>query len=149
MRYPSSLILTAVMLLPATIPAQQTITAQPAFADWDQQQPGVFRKITLADLPEPKPDQAVNNTPHVIPRPAGAWPIAPDGFKVTLYAGGDSVPMQRADNKEKMATVAGTFLMPRLIRTAPNGDLFLADSGAGTIFILRGVGPDGKAAQIA
>ena len=38
--------------------------------------------------------------------------------------------------------------MPRLIRTAPNGDLFLADSGAGTIFILRGVGPDGKAAQI-
>ena len=38
--------------------------------------------------------------------------------------------------------------MPRLIRTAPNGDLFLADSGAGIIFILRGVGPDGKAAQI-
>jgi glucose/arabinose dehydrogenase len=38
--------------------------------------------------------------------------------------------------------------MPRLIRTAPNGDLFLADSGAGTIFILRGVGPDGNAAQI-
>ena len=32
--------------------------------------------------------------------------------------------------------------------TAPNGDLFLADSGAGTIFILRGVGPDGKAARI-
>jgi len=34
--------------------------------------------------------------------------------------------------------------MPRLIRTAPNGDLFLADSGAGTIFILRGIGPNGK-----
>jgi hypothetical protein len=38
--------------------------------------------------------------------------------------------------------------MPRLIRSAPNGDLFIADSGAGTIFILRGVGPHGKAAQV-
>jgi glucose/arabinose dehydrogenase len=38
--------------------------------------------------------------------------------------------------------------MPRLIRTAPNGDLFLADSGAGIIFVLRGIGPDGKAAKI-
>ena len=47
-----------------------------------------------------------------------------------------------------MALSGGTFTMPRLIRTAPNGDLFLADSGAGTIFILRGVGPDGKAAHI-
>ena len=70
------------------------------------------------------------------------------GFKVTLYAGGDTAPMQRADNKEHMRLSGGTFTMPRLIRTAPNGDLFLADSGAGTIFILRGVGPDGKAAQI-
>jgi glucose/arabinose dehydrogenase len=113
------------MLLPAVLPAQQTVTGQAAFADWNQQQPGVRRKITLADLPEPKPDESVDNTPHVIPRPVDAWP-----------------------NKEKMAPVAGTFSMPRLIRTAPNGDLFLADSGAGTIFILRGVGPDGKAAQI-
>jgi glucose/arabinose dehydrogenase len=32
-----------------------------------------------------------------------------------------------------------------LIRTAPNGDLFLADSKAGAVRVLRGVGPDGKA----
>jgi glucose/arabinose dehydrogenase len=136
------------MFLPAALPAQQTITGQAAFADWNQQEPGIRRKITLADLPEPKPQEAVNNTPHVISRPANAWPIAPPGFKVTLYAGGDSTPMQRADNKEVMTLSGGTFTMPRLIRTAPNGDLFLADSGAGTIFILRGVGPDGKAAHI-
>src|ERR1035438_9000713 len=149
MRFASTVVLAATaMLLPAALPAQQTITGQAAFADWNQQQPGVRRKITLADLPEPKPEEAVNNTPHVIPRPAEAWPIAPAGFKVTLYAGGDSTPMQRADNKERMVQSSGTFTMPRLIRTAPNGDLFLADSGAGTIFILRGVGPDGKAAQI-
>ena len=66
-----------------------------------------------------------------------------------LYAGGDSAPMQRSDNKRETTHAAeGTFVMPRLIRFAPNGDLFLADSGAGTIFVLRGVAPDGKAAQI-
>jgi glucose/arabinose dehydrogenase len=149
MRFSSTVVLAAAALfLPAALAAQQTITGQAAFADWNQQQPGVRRKITVADLPEPKPDEAVDNTPHVISRPADAWPVAPAGFKVTLYAGGDSTPMQRADNKEVMTLSGGTFTMPRLIRTAPNGDLFLADSGAGTIFILRGAGPDGKAAQI-
>ena len=135
-------------LLPITMGAQETITGQAAFADWNQQQPGIRRKITVADLPQPKPDEAVNNTPHVVPRPADAWPVAPAGFKVTLYAGGDLAPMQRAENKEIMAPSGGTFTMPRLIRVAPNGDLFLADSGAGTVFILRGAGADGKASQI-
>src|ERR1700728_354127 len=149
MRFSSTLVLVSVsMFLPAALQAQKTITGQAAFADWNQQQPGLRRKITLADLPNPKPDEAVNNTPHVIARPTEAWPIAPAGFKVTLYAGGDSTPMQRADNKEVMTVSKGTFTMPRLIRTAPNDDLFLAGSGAGTRTSLRGVGPDGKAAQI-
>jgi glucose/arabinose dehydrogenase len=145
--FPVALAVTAT-ILSAALSAQQPLAGQSVFADWSQQQPGLRHKITLADLPDPRPDEAVNNTPHIIPRPADAWPLAPAGFKVTLYAGGDSAPMQRADNKEKMALSAGTFTMPRLIQAAPNGDLFLADSGAGTIFVLRGVGPDGKAAQI-
>jgi glucose/arabinose dehydrogenase len=56
--------------------------------------------------------------------------------------------MQRADNKEHMQLSGGTFTMPRLLMTAPNGDIFVADSGAGTILILHGVGADGKAALI-
>jgi len=149
MRYPAPLALFAAsLLLPSVLPAQQVVTGQAAFADWNQQQPGIRRKITVADLPAPKPEEAVNNTAHVIPKPPDAWPVAPKGFKVTLYAGGDAAPMQRADNKQVMELSGGTFTMPRLLRTAPNGDLFLADSGAGTIFILRGVGADGKAAQI-
>lgn len=125
-----------------------TLTGQAAFTDWSQQKPGVRHKITVADLPEPKPEESINNEAHLVPRPENAWPIAPAGFKVTLYAGGDSAPMQRSENKEHMAQSGGTFTMPRLIRTAPNGDLFLADSGAGSLLVLRGVGPDGKAAQI-
>ena len=62
-------LLAATLFLPAAVPAQQTVTGQAAFADWDQQQPGIRRKITLADLPEPRPDEAVDNTPHLIPRP--------------------------------------------------------------------------------
>jgi glucose/arabinose dehydrogenase len=145
---PSLSLVAAVTLLPAALHAQQILTGQAAFTDWNQQKPGVRHKITLADLPQPKPEEAVRNTAIIVPRPANAWPVAPPGFKVTLYAGGDATPMQRADNKEVMKLSNGTFTMPRLIRTAPNGDLFLADSGAGTIFVLRGVKSDGKAAQI-
>jgi glucose/arabinose dehydrogenase len=112
--------------VPALVSAQSgtTITGQAAFTDYSQEHPGVRRKITLADLPEPKPDESVDNGPSLIPRPQGAWPVAPKGFKVDLYAEG--------------------FTEPRLIRTAPNGDLFLADSHAGAIRVLRGVGADGK-----
>jgi len=123
-------------------------TGQSAFADWNQQQPGARRRITLADLPQPYADDSVNNQPRVIAKPKDAWPIAPPGFKVTLYAGGDNAPMQRADNKEYMTAAAGTFTMPRLMRTAPNGDIFLSDSGSGDIIVLRGMGADGKAATI-
>jgi glucose/arabinose dehydrogenase len=127
----------------------QTLTGQAAFTDWNQEHPGVRHKITVADLPQPYATESVNNQPHLVPRPENAWPVAPAGFKVTLYAGGDTTPMQRADNVEHMTRSKGTFTEPRLITVAPNGDLFLADSGAGEVIVLRGVKADGKAAQIA
>jgi glucose/arabinose dehydrogenase len=127
----------------------QTLTGQAAFTDWNQQQPGIRHRITVADLPQPYATGSSNNQPQVVPRPENAWPVAPAGFKVTLYAGGDTTPMQRADNVEHMTRSRGTFTEPRLITVAPNGDLFLADSGAGELIVLRGVKPDGKAAQIA
>ena len=142
------LISTTALLVTASAQQQPLLTGQAAFTDWNQQAPGVRHKITLADLPEPNPAEAVNNTAHVVPRPDDAWPIAPPGFKVTLYAGGDTKPMQRADNKEVMKLSGGTFTEPRFLIAAPNGDLFLSDSGAGIVFVLRGVGPDGKAKAI-
>ena len=89
-------------LLPLALHAQQTITGQAAFADYTQQKPGVRRKITVADLPEPKPSESVDNGPSLVQRPEGAWPIAPPGFTVQLYAGGDAAtPMQRSENKKE------------------------------------------------
>ena len=130
----------------------QLITGQAAFADWNQQQPGAHRKITLADLPEPKPDEAVNNGPHLVARPAGAMPIAPAGFKVTLYAGGDFTPTAASSSINNQApsvpAAPSTFREPRLLRTAPNGDIFMSDSHGDKIFVMRGVGPNGKAQTI-
>ncbi len=56
------------------------------------------------------------------------WPQAPAGFKVELYA---NEGMQE----------------PREIRTAPNGDLFVADSHGRQIDIFRGITKDGKPEQ--
>ena len=123
--------LLAVALLSTTALAQQPLLTGPsAFTDATQQHPGLRHKITLADLAAPQPPQPTTGT-HLIPRPLTAWPVAPAGFDVTLYAGGDA-----------------TFTLPRFILTAPNGDLFLSDTGAGMIVLLRGVAPSGKAALI-
>jgi glucose/arabinose dehydrogenase len=146
----SAALVVATTLLPLTLPAQQTITGQAAFAGWDQQKPGVRRKITVADLPEPKPTESVDNGPTLVSRPEGAWPIAPAGFKVELYAGGDAAaPMQRSENRKEIhAPTSGTFVMPRIIHTAPNGDLFVSDSQAGSILVLRGISAAGKAVNV-
>ncbi len=132
--------------------AQSAATTSGAkFADWNEQKPGASHKITVGDLPDPHPAEAVENGPALVPRPDGAMPIAPAGFKVELYAGGDYKPAPRDPNTGKPAPVpeANTqFREPRLLRTAPNGDIFLSDSHGDKIYVLRGVGPDGKAQQI-
>src|SRR6201995_3756869 len=64
------------------------VTGKAAFADYTQEKPGVRRKITVADLPEPYATKGVDNGAPMVPRPQGALPQAPAGFKVTLYAGG-------------------------------------------------------------
>jgi glucose/arabinose dehydrogenase len=104
------------------------ITGKAAFTDYTQEKPGVRRKITLADLPAPYATESVDNGADLVKRPEGAWPQAPNGFKVTLYADG----LDR----------------PRLIRTAPNGDLFVAMSAGNEIKVFRGIGADGKPKQV-
>ena len=101
------------------------LTGQSAFTNYKKEEPGVCRKITLADLPQPFATKSVGNDAHIVPRPANVWLKTLPGFKVDLYASG-------LDN-------------PRLIITAPNGDLFVAESKPGDIRVFRGMGKDGKA----
>jgi glucose/arabinose dehydrogenase len=121
-------VVTAACFLIATVFAQErkgVQTGQAAFTDAAHEAPGIRRHLTVADLPAPAPDQSVDNGAPMIARPADAWPKAPNGFKVELYATG--------------------FDNPREMRTAPNGDIFLAESETGKIKVVRGVTRDGKA----
>src|SRR5271166_1727681 len=114
----------------STTPAKPKDTAPNApFTDFRYEKPGTTRKITVADLPKPFATASAENGAEVVARPDNAWPVAPDGFKVELYASG-------LDN-------------PRLLRTAPNGDIFLAESDPGRIRVFRGITSDGKAEQAA
>jgi glucose/arabinose dehydrogenase len=132
-RLRKTFVLSALTFLPLICAAADgkptVLTGQSAFTDAAHESPGTRRHLTAADLPAPKPAESVDNGPSVVPRPANAWPQAPKGFKVDIYATG-------LDN-------------PRLMRTAPNGDIFLAESNPGKIKVFRGVGPDGKPQQTA
>ena len=68
-------------------------------------------------LPAPFATKSSGNPPEDTKPPEGFLPTVPPGFRVRVFA---------ADFKE-----------PRFITVAPNGDIFLADSGAGRVFILR------------
>ncbi len=102
---------------------------KPPFTDFRYEKPGTTRKITVADLPAPFATESSSNGAKVVARPDNAWPVAPAGFKVEMYASG-------LDN-------------PRWMRTAPNGDIFLAEMEPGRILIFRGTSASGKAEQTA
>lgn len=85
--------------------------------DWQRAAPGVQHHITLADLPAPYATRSSANGPQVVPQPDGAWPAVPTGFTVKKFAEGLS--------------------NPRLLRTAPNGDIFIAETARGRIRIMR------------
>lgn len=127
----SALIIVAALIIQAAavkIDSKNMLTGQSAFVDYRDMKPGTFRKITTADLPDPFATKSAGNGPHVVDRPADAWPKAPAGFKVDLYA--------------------TSLDMPREIRTAPNGDFFVAESHLGEIRIFRGVDKAGKPEQV-
>jgi len=80
--------------------------------------PGMRHHIRPEDLPAPvntgdpeAPD--FEQQPTIVPRPAGVMPAVPDGFAVEEFATG--------------------FNQPRVMRIAPNGDIFLAESGSGRV----------------
>jgi glucose/arabinose dehydrogenase len=101
----------------------------PPFTDFRYEKPGTIHKITVKDLPEPLATKSSNNGPKLVGRPENVWPVALPGFKVEQYATG-------LEN-------------PRTLRTAPNGDIFLAEGEAGRIRVFRGLTSDGKPEQSA
>jgi glucose/arabinose dehydrogenase len=78
-------------------------------------------------LPAPFTTKSAGNGPSSAKPPDGFLPTAPAGFHVNVYA------------KE--------FKYPRFLAVAPNGDIFLADLGAGQVIVLRDPQHTGSAQQ--
>ena len=95
-----------------------------AFGDWHSDKSGLGRIIRPDDLPKPGTTPSVANFPHLIQRLPNAVPHAPAGFKVELFAAGLSGP--------------------REIRVAPNGDIFIAETAAGRVRVLRAANRNSK-----
>ncbi|HWD94402.1 MAG TPA: PQQ-dependent sugar dehydrogenase [Verrucomicrobiae bacterium] len=85
--------------------------------DWQLQAPGVRHYFTATNLPAPFATQSAGNGPQVVSAPANARLAVPAGFTVKLFADG--------------------LGSPRLVRTAPNGDLFIAETGDRRIRVMR------------
>ena len=118
------------LLLPADVEPKTVLTGKDAFTDYTLEKPGTFRKLTVADLPQPYATKSAGNGPKVVAQPAGAWPQTLPGFKVERY-------------------VDSGLDEPREIRTAPNGDFFVAESRKGEVKVFRGFTKDGKPEQSA
>lgn len=125
-----------VLGLPATAPPQTAATGsapapaaaaaaptpglhvgRDAFGDYRSDAPGVRRKIAVADLPRPFATESTRNSAKVVEAPAGAALHVPAGFAVAPFARG--------------------LGHPRLLRVAPNGDVFIAASSAGQVQVIR------------
>lgn len=106
----------ALILFAAPAAAQSNLTGARAFGDWRSDRPGVQRLIRPGDMPQPYATESVATQPEIVPRPQGRKPKIPKGFVVDLVAEG----------------LEG----PRVLRTAPNGDIFIAESRAGRVSVL-------------
>ena len=105
----------------------KVLTGQGAAGDWSTDLPGVRRHVTVTDLPKPYQSDSARNGPKLVPRPQGALPIVPAGFRVEEFASG--------------------FKNPRLLRVAPNGDVFVAESRANLVRVIRAT-KDGSRAEV-
>jgi len=96
---------------------QPLLRGEKAFGDWKADRPGVRRLLKPEDLPKPYATGSASNGGGLVDRPEDAKPKLPPGFSAELVASG-------IEN-------------PRVVRVAPNGDLFVADSQANQVRVYR------------
>ena len=95
----------------------QLLQGKAAFTDWRADRPGLRRHIRPGDLPPANPAASTANGVRVATRTGTEKPLVPPGFQASLFASG----LER----------------PRQMRVAPNGDVFVVESGSGRIRVLR------------
>ena len=108
-------LLSSAVLAETTRSDRDVLKGPEAFGSWQKDKPGVRRLLKPED--QPPVGESTSNPIQIVKRSKHAKPIAPKGFSVDLIASG--------------------LAEPRVIRVAPNGDLFVADSEANTIRVYR------------
>lgn len=82
--------------------------------------------LKAEEMPAPFATESARRSSRLVPMPEGAALNVPEGFKVNTFAEGE-------------------FRNPRMMALAPNGDVFLSDSLANKIVVLRDNDGDGRA----
>jgi hypothetical protein len=85
--------------------------------DWRQDVPGRVHRINVANLPPPFDTPSNANRSRIVPKPQAAKLGVPAGFEVNVFA--------------------SNLQAPRTMRVAPNGDIFVAETAAGRIKVMR------------
>src|SRR5690242_9672736 len=116
---------TAVCQAPQPSPTPAPLPKLPQILQTDR--PQVF-SYDPAKLAAPFATESAVRGSRVVPQPANAQLTVPKGFKVNVFA-------------------EGGFRYPRWMALAPNGDVFLADSRANSIIVLRDKNKDGVAEE--
>lgn len=121
-------IFTAILIVQASIltavcqtKPKTSSDAQPQIVNFDK--PQTFQ-INAKDLPKPFASESARRNSRVVAPPKDAKLSMPKGFKANVFA-------------------EGNFREPRWMTLAPNGDVFLADSRANSVIILRDRNKDG------
>ncbi len=120
----SSVVVLSAVLIWADASPDTVLTGPAAFSTALTEKPGLFRKLTPADLPAPNATPSASNNSHIVARPDGVLPQTLPGFSVNLFVFGLSTP--------------------RAMKVAPNGDVFVAEPGTGNVRVYRGVSDEGK-----
>ncbi|HEX6998591.1 MAG TPA: PQQ-dependent sugar dehydrogenase [Gammaproteobacteria bacterium] len=116
----------AAVALIAPLLLSSAVSAQTSQPDWKNDAPGRVHRIDVGALPEPFATPSNVNFPRVVPKPADASLKLPPGFTIGVFT----------------RDVDG----PRTMRVAPNGDIFVAETRAGRIKVLR---PSADGASVA
>ena len=107
-----------------SLAAQDVAPTKAVPGDWTADSPGTRHRVDLGTMPPPFATESAGNGPHEVRRPEGAEPQVPKGFQIEVFATG--------------------FKNPRKLLTAPNGDIFVTESGPGVIRVLRDTQVTGK-----
>jgi len=114
------------MITTVSVLAAFAISHANAQSKWQDDAPGRVHRIDVAKLPAPFATESARQFPRITPKPDAANLKLPPGFKIDVFT----------------RDIEG----PRVMRIAPNGDIFVAEEKSGRVKVLR---PSADGASVA